>query len=293
MAALQQGRWRAALEELSHAEELVRDRCTGMQWELVSAQVHRLFCLSITGDLAELALRGRRYLREAEDRGDLFASTLMRLMPLVGVWLAANDPQGGRQDCERALAQWSHEGFHLQHFYGMTALAQFALYSGDGAGGFRIFERNQPAVEQSLLLHFQIIRLSIYELRARCLLAWAGTSTGTARKELLGRLDAEIGRIEHERMPWSNATALLLRAGMAILRDRPERALPLYERAEQGFAETEMNIYCVCARLRRGEILGGEVGRALVDEAEAWLRAHTVQDPRRVALLIAPAHFGM
>ena len=93
-AALQQGHWKQAREHLTRAEHILRERCTNGWWELAAAQAHLLFSLALLGELKELRTRGARYVREAEERGDLFASTLMRLGPMTTAWLAEDNPDG-------------------------------------------------------------------------------------------------------------------------------------------------------------------------------------------------------
>jgi serine/threonine protein kinase/tetratricopeptide (TPR) repeat protein len=287
---LQQGRWLTAHDELTRAEEILRERCTGVRWELASMQVHRLMCLTVMGRLEELIERGRRYLSEAEDRGDLFASTMLRLGPMPAVWLALDDPEGGKRDTQAALTEWSSrgQGFHLQHLYGMQARAQYALYTGDGAGAFRILDEQEEAVRRSQMYRFQIMREALREQRARALLAWARASEGAARTELLTRVDADVRLLERERSAWSGALAKLYRASAAQLGGRTDRALVLLGEAEKQLAETHMHIYELCARRRRGELMGGAAGRALVDEMDATLRSRGARDPRKVVRLCAP-----
>jgi hypothetical protein len=288
--SLQQGHWKPAHALLVRAEEILRERCTGVGWELASAQIHRLMCLSLLGELSELATRSRRYLRESEDRGDLFSSTMFRLGPMASVWLAEDDPEGGRRDAQAALSRWSEKGsgFHLQHMYGMTARAQYALYVGDGAGATRILEEQEPAMRRAQMMRFSLTRQALREQHARALVAWAHASEGSARKELLARVDNDARQLERERSDWSRGLAQLVRAESAMLNGRPDRALPLLKRAEDTLAGADMRIYELCARRRRGELEGGDEGRALVEGADAELRSCGARDPRKVARLCAP-----
>jgi hypothetical protein len=38
----------------------------------------------------------------------------------------------------------------------------------------------------------------------------------------------------------------------------------------------------------RGELVGGHQGRSLIDEADAWMRAHAITDPQRMARTLSP-----
>jgi hypothetical protein len=49
-----------------------------------------------------------------------------------------------------------------------------------------------------------------------------------------------------------------------------------------------MALFAAAARRCRGELLGGEAGRALVAEADAWMAAQSIRDPDRMARMLAP-----
>src|SRR5262249_32516187 len=70
-----EGRYPQALPCLVQAEEIFRNRCTGVAWELDTAQTYRLVTLVSLGAIGELSRLGPAYVREAEQRGDLYAAT--------------------------------------------------------------------------------------------------------------------------------------------------------------------------------------------------------------------------
>jgi hypothetical protein len=53
-----------------------------------------------------------------------------------------------------------------------------------------------------------------------------------------------------------------------------------------------MGLHAAAARRRRGELIGGADGEALVREADAWMRGQDVRDPGRMAALIAPGRWS-
>ena len=71
------GRWRNARTCLERAEGILRDRCTGVAWELDTAHTFTLWSLFYLGELAEMSRRSARLLKEAQERGDLYAVTTL------------------------------------------------------------------------------------------------------------------------------------------------------------------------------------------------------------------------
>ena len=105
----------ARISRLERARAIFLERCSGTAWELDSTQMFLLVCLLYLGRLAELTRRTRDHLREAVERGDLYATTNMRNR-LVMAWLVTGETAAARVEAAACMRRWSHEGFHLQHY---------------------------------------------------------------------------------------------------------------------------------------------------------------------------------
>jgi hypothetical protein len=91
-AAWLDGRWREARSHCERAEQILRERCTGVDWEILTAQLFGLASMFFLGEVAELSQRLRVLLEEAEGRGSLLRATLLRIGFCSHVaWLAADD----------------------------------------------------------------------------------------------------------------------------------------------------------------------------------------------------------
>jgi eukaryotic-like serine/threonine-protein kinase len=99
-------------------------------------------------------------------------------------------------------------------------------------------------------------------------------------------------RIESQRTPWSAPLALLVRAGVAATRGDRNLALRLLVDSEAGLRGAEMALHAAAARHRRGLLVGGDEGRALRADAEAWMAAQSIRNPERMAVMLAPGRFA-
>jgi hypothetical protein len=52
-----------------------------------------------------------------------------------------------------------------------------------------------------------------------------------------------------------------------------------------------MGLCAAAARRRRGELLGGEAGQALVEAADEWMRQRDIRNPARMTALLAPGRW--
>ena len=278
IVAFLEGRWRVAHERCAVGERIFRDRCVGTAWEADSAQAFKLWALSYLGEMRELVRAVPQAIHEAEERGDLYAATNLRIGELNFVHLVADDVAGARRAAATAMAAWSRQGFHHQHWDNLLAEGTTDLYAGDGAGAWKRVRETWKPLKKSLLLMIQLTRIEAVHLYGRAALA-AGALDEAARA---------AKKLAREKMAWSTPLASLLAAGVARTRGDDARTRTLLDDAARGFDAADMALWAAVARLRLGQLVGGDEGAALVAAAESVLRAQSVANPGRVAATLAP-----
>jgi eukaryotic-like serine/threonine-protein kinase len=228
----------------------------------------------------------RQNLQEAIDRGDRYAAANLRTGLANLTWLIAHDPDGAQMQIDETMAGWSQRGFHIQHYYDVIARAGIDLYRGHGTTAHgRVLERWNDFAK-SLLLMVQFVRIDSLCIRARTALA-ASLETRTFAP-LLGEADRCAAKIEREKMAWSTPLAALLEAGIAQRRGTLDVARKAYEKAMFGFDAASMRLYAAVARMRFGELIGGDEGRAHVEAARIWMTSQSIVRPERIAAMLAP-----
>ena len=133
------------------------------------------------------------------------------------------------------MAQWSREGYHVQHNDALWAAVQIELYCGDGQAAWDLIHQSWPALRRSLLLRVQFIRTSMYFLQspsgAGCRRRSSESSRPAEARALLAIAAHAAGKLERERMPCPSAYAVLIRGGLAALHgDSPRAATLLADR---------------------------------------------------------------
>ena len=206
----------------------------------------------------------RSCFRSALEQGNIFAATDLRTR-LNPIWLATDDPDRARNEVIAAMTQWPREGFHLQHYTSLVALAQIELYTGDSEVAWKHMDQQVKPLEKSLLLRTQGLRIDMLHLRARLALA---SAFGRERRERLRIAGNCADRIARENMPWSNPLANFIHAALAKQSGDTSRAEALTKKAVGGFEAADMALYAAAARRRLGELRGGDEGRELIAQAE-------------------------
>ncbi len=284
--AFLEGRWQKSRALSAAAERILSERCTGVAWELDMAQYFLLRCLFWLGELDELSQRAPELLLAGQERGDLYAVANLVTRVLWVVRLAADEPDRAEQEISQALAQWSRQGFHSQHYFGLVGQLEISLYCGKCQIAWQLMEERSPAVMHSLLLRIQELRIEWLYLRARCALAMAAAVQQPLPYWRAAARDA--AKIEREKMSWADPLARLIRAAIAASNGRSDEAITLLAISEAGFEAADMTLHAAVARSRRGELLGDEEGKALIDEVNGWMINRMIQRPGRLTAMLAP-----
>jgi hypothetical protein len=275
------GRFRQAVEQFKVCDACFR-ALPGVAWEQNTIRLHRLRATDYQGAWGELRALYDEYLRDAQRRDDRYVeASITRWFNVL--WLAHDRPDLAGADLDKSRWQPPEPGrHHLQHFLELRARVELALYRGDGAAQGVWARPGLDAADRSYLLRIQI---------ARAIADW-----------LLGRIAAcegdlpEVMRRAHmlveQRVSYAAVWSGLLVA--AVVAQRGDRAGAI-SRLEVTAAFSDEHGFPLCAavaRLRAGQLLGGEAGAARVAEASAWMTAQDIRNPIRMCEVFAPG-FGV
>lgn len=277
------GRFRGSEKLLREADEAF-ENLPGVYYKVNNARAFRLFALQHAGMFRERRRCFYDYLRDAQRRGDLYVETSMT-RNCHAVWLMEDDPD----EMLRRLAgsRWPapEDSFHLQHWYELEAVVDCGLYQGSLAALVDQVSDSFDRLRRSLLLRVQTVRCLATWLWGRFCLARSAEPDGGERALLEAARSAR--RLERERMGFANVWAGLLRAGIASHRD-PDNAPGILRATVAEADDHGMAVVAAVARRRRGELIGGEEGAALVAEADTWMTGEAIVNPERMTEVFAP-----
>ena len=280
------GNFGRACELLDRAAALFRDRCTGVVWELDTTQVFGLWARIYLGELRELSARFQLLDQEARGRGDRYMESTLGTYPGVLARLAADDPAEARSLAAERIAQWSQQGFHVQHlthYYGNTYID---LYEGDGNAAWQRAMTTWPLIRASLLTRIEHVMGDVLQCQCRSAVAAAAAA---ANPEPLRTVAEQIARkLLRKPIPFFHPAALLVRAGAALQRGDRGRSIRWLEQAVARADIQHVGLFAAAARRRLGETIGGETGRELIAQADQWMSSQDILNPTRMAACIAP-----
>ncbi len=286
VAALFQGRFHDALPILDDAARILRERCADVTWELDGTEHWARLGLIQAGRLRELSVRATTQLADAMARGDQFAETWIRAAATPKERLAADDPAGARASIARALAPWKPGSFLVVHYLALWHEVLTDLYEGDGARARARLAESWPALERSLLLRVQVCRVNLVYLRGSAALV-AHSRDGRAAHLVAAERDARA--LAAERMPYTEAMADALRAGVAAARGERPAATPRLRAAIARFDAIGMALHAASARHGLAALTPDAAEASLAREASAaYFTAEGVARPERWSMAHAP-----
>jgi hypothetical protein len=279
------GRWRHSLARCEAAEQMFRNDCVGVAWEIGTVSHMAMLDLMHIGHFHQLRSRLTRALDEADRRGDLYTTTELRTALHPIVCLMDDQVATARDVIARAGAHLSRREVTVLHWQHLQSSAWVELYSGAPAKAVEVLDQRLPAIRRAFLFRVALIKVTATLVRTA---AWLGAlSEGApAPRRLRAAIERACGGLGSD--PQSRAVAILVGAELAVLRGDLDAAAAGYRSAALGFDATDTLTFADAARWRLGELLGGDEGRALVDQARAALVAEGIVRPDRVVAMFVP-----
>jgi len=282
LSAYQCGDFKLAREMCEQALEILSAHELGMVFEWTSLQLYTLWALYYLGEAKEIRERVFQLVAEAESRGDIYSEVNFSTSLNVLAWLVGDEVEEATARLDKAMAQWSQSGYHLQHYWEMIARVQILMYKGDNEVAWRTVSEAWADLRRSFLPRVQVVRIEAWATRGRAALA------GGDAPALLREAKRASKKVRRERLGWALSLADLLDAGIAARRGDEVACLEYLESAQAGFATSNMKLYAAAARWCRGKRLEGTEGEGLVAHAEQWMAEQGIVAPEKIVRMLAP-----
>jgi serine/threonine protein kinase/tetratricopeptide (TPR) repeat protein len=289
VSAVHSGRSEDAERFAVEAEEILTEQRGLSAWPLNIARVYHISALIDEGKIVDLCRVSREFLDDALDRGNLFAATMFRSGWSTLLWLCQDDLPGARDALAEALAQCPDGVFYIPHYNCLLARGMIDLYAVENEAAYEHIAAVWPTLERSLVLRIRSVRVRCLRMRAAC--AIAAARSGHDRRRLLAIAENDAKALERERhysVISNDAKAKLLRAGIASTQGDMPTALEHLSFAIDRFRECRSAFWHAVSLRRKGQMLEGSKGRALMREADDWMATEGIKNPARMTAAFIP-----
>jgi hypothetical protein len=234
------------------------------------------------GSAREVADTLPGHIEGARSRGDMTVLPMWSGMYGAFARIAVGRIDDAKREIERTSSEWRPPEFTIQSL-NLAVGRYFVERYRDGArAAWDVVDELRREIEASLMARTTIgtVFRGLYGGAAVGLAA--ETSDSSERRHLL-----DIARRTASIEGTAPAGMIPIRAAIACVRGQPERAINALRNFMASAAVPPL--FKHAARRRLGVLLGGEEGKALVTEADAFFRLGGAIDPERMVALLAPA----
>jgi hypothetical protein len=284
------GRWKQAKQSGQEAEQILREHCAAVSWELSLARVARFFGLVLSGEWGALTKFAAELIDDAQSRGDALSLAVYKINSVFAN-LAADNPEKAASDLrdgERIFADvWSERGVHTTHLSAALSRAFIAIYTGAALAAKPAMEEALTRVKRSLLLRVAHFRTVTFIQEGAF---WVATAVDRSldtetRDELLARADSCAHSLRKCSGAWGVAEAQLLRGCIQAAKGHHERACIIWQEAEGELERGGRLLQAAAVRFWRGRLSRDP---KLERSAEGVFRDEGVACPERLAAALVP-----
>jgi hypothetical protein len=285
------GEWRAAQATLDAAEQIIRERCRGVHWELANAVAWSMNALILCGELKEAAQRVPEVLREAEERADRFA--LMHMVyPAAITAIIADDPDTAdriAREFPRFGGEFS-ERFTGGHWGSLVSRISANRYRGRGQLAHREMEVDYTRIKAAHFLRVHMMRVCTTFERALCALSAA--EDGGDQTSLFRLAESCAKELLADRPDYAAPMGHHVLGCLLAAKGQKEAALGHLDQAISGLSRVDMGYLASCARARRGALAAGDAGRELLVASTQQLIRQGIVNVERCLDMSAPGFRG-
>lgn len=267
----------------------LREKCTGVAWEIDNADLFEGFSMISCGRLRELSERVESQLADVRARGDIYGEIVLRMQCAWFAHLAKNDVAAARADMDCVPESWRGDRFLLQDVWQMLNGIDIELYDGRPQAAWAIATTAWPRIKASLFLRVQTLRVRAHHARARAALAAAfSTKDDSERRTLVSAAARECRTLRRMKWPHAAGMAAILEASLRKLEGDTKGAIAKLRDGIGRLDLEDCRLQLCCARYRLGQAVGGDEGAGIVTAARTELEELGVVAPEKMVAMFVP-----
>jgi len=283
--ALGEGDWAAARPHFARGREVLRKTPHGLEADV--CENFELVAAATMGDFAWLHPLLLERLEDAERRNDVYQVVSLTCDGSHLSWLARDEPGELLRRVQHVMAGWTQERFLLPRYWELWARTRAALYRGDGPKALGRLDRGWGDIRRAGLLYSEAVRVDLWATRGVAALAQHahGGLPKSAGLRIATKAARQLAKVRH---PSGPLRGRLVRAGLLAVQGRPDEARAALDGLDAAFEAIRWRLHAAAAKLRLGQLVGGDQGAAQAAQARRSFRDLAVVDPDAMARVVAP-----
>ena len=287
LVELMHANWEASYEASQRATKLVSEQCPEMVQESFDAAAQGAAALMYMGRFADLETLASSTAKEAGQRANVYHEVMARMLLIYPIALARDEVDPARALLQELTARALDSRLQIGAVQTYNCRVAFDLYSLHGPEVWTRRVEDEHILADNPLLRAVFPKMSVTEMRARAAIAAAETK-GDHRPAMLAEAAKQIKRLRKLPIAPAPATALSLQGALDYVTGQPESAAEKLRRAVTELERLDMSMVAAAARLRLGQIIGGDEGFILRNRATSAMAQEGIVAPQRFCRLLVP-----
>ncbi len=279
---------------IAHAERAItflREKCTGVAWELTAAYTLLFGNLCWSGRVSTVQTLLPQLIKEGTARGDVNVEVSLRLISQTHyAYLSADKPEECLRELGLGVRRLSNKGFLMPQLGALFMKVETYLYMGQYRKAREELVREWSAMSKSFILRTRKnLTISAIFLRGRVgLSCWLDDRTNILLQREVEGCAKQLKRIK---FAWARPLSNILYAGLAVGRGLRSQAIELLQTAYEGLDEIELHGLASAARHVAGTLRDDEPGGALIRQAADFFESENVRDPASFVRMLLPGRW--
>ena len=278
-----QGHYGRALERFDDAASQLRERCTGVSWEVSTCHMMSNWSMVYLGKWDTLLSRAGPLIDAARASGDLYRLDALTISQGVVTGLMSDDVEATRAQMVEAAQRWTPSGFQVQQFFRLLMTGWVDLYAGEPQRYWGTLMAQWPALKQSLLLTVEDVRYRMHLIRGFAAVSMPDSQAMRADARRSAAIVSKTNPLG------ARAVAASIRAPLFFREGDVEQARTQLQLAIDDYAAAGMQLFQNSARWRLGRLQNDE---AMISQARESMVSLGIAKPERVLQLLAPGFEG-
>lgn len=279
------GYWADSITNWDEAEKFFREYYKNAHHEIHIGQLLSLWALFFLGETKKLCEETPKILYSFKQRKDLLNEISVYCVANPIIHLVDDQPNKAVQEIDKALQEWQGISFSNIHWASFFNKVLLDLYCGDAMQAWLRVKNTWSKIKNSgLLSRVELARAKAYFLRGSTVLA--AIVKGSITRSLLWEVKNSIKVLEKVDLPYAIAWANILKIGVVAFKKDQSLLIEALEFAEISCQKADMKLFLFAVRRQRGQLIKGETGKQLVDEADTYMKDQSIKDPSKITNML-------
>lgn len=291
LAVYLQGDLARGIDLMYRGVEIHTTQCSGMFWEIATAQRFIIVSLFFLGRLRELSDLVPPLLEEAEGKGNVYSTMCFRSGYSTTAYLAKDDVALAHEQLARSRVEWTTSFFRVPHFHLLIAATHIDLYTGEPEAALARIRQAWPEIQKAQLLRIAVFRVQMMQFLGQSLVVAAEYAQAHAQpiraREFLAEARSIARKLAKQAIARAAPLAWLLEASVDSAERQSRAAQQNLRRCIRECDEQGLRGFGAAARVRLGQMLP-QAAEDWLDTGLGTLRAEGIVDPTRMVAMLAP-----